>query len=124
MIRLPPRSTRTDTLFPYTTLFRSHFCPAQRQGQEQGVAGWHVSDGDAASRRRGFRYVDIAIGERGAADGVEIDVHGLMANRTERIGDALCSGEFGDMALAVGHAQRVRLDALPAREGKTGEIGR
>src|SRR3546814_644807 len=25
MIRLPPRSTRTDTLFPYTTLFRSPF---------------------------------------------------------------------------------------------------
>src|SRR3546814_1798515 len=25
MIRGPPRSTRTDTLFPYTTLFRSHF---------------------------------------------------------------------------------------------------
>src|SRR3546814_6551658 len=24
MIRLPPRSTRTDTLFPYTTLFRSY----------------------------------------------------------------------------------------------------
>src|SRR3546814_17960757 len=29
MIRRPPRSTRTDTLFPYTTLFRSP--PAQRQ---------------------------------------------------------------------------------------------
>src|SRR3546814_15795115 len=26
LIRLPPRSTRTDTLFPYTTLFRS-LCP-------------------------------------------------------------------------------------------------
>src|SRR3546814_14033785 len=25
MIRLPPRSTRTDTLFPYTTLFRSGY---------------------------------------------------------------------------------------------------
>src|SRR3546814_2916776 len=25
MIRAPPRSTRTDSLFPYTTLFRSHF---------------------------------------------------------------------------------------------------
>src|SRR3546814_7319888 len=25
MIRRPPRSTRTDTLFPYTTLFRSQF---------------------------------------------------------------------------------------------------
>src|SRR3546814_20223087 len=29
MIRRPPRSTRTDTLFPYTTLFRSHFDPIQ-----------------------------------------------------------------------------------------------
>src|SRR3546814_631076 len=28
MIRRPPRSTRTDTLFPYTTLFRS--CPRRR----------------------------------------------------------------------------------------------
>src|SRR3546814_3683446 len=26
MIRRPPRSTRTDTLFPYTTLFRSAGC--------------------------------------------------------------------------------------------------
>src|SRR3546814_8532920 len=31
MIRRPPRSTRTDTLFPYTTLFRSSFLdPAVR----------------------------------------------------------------------------------------------
>src|SRR3546814_4680194 len=32
MIRRPPRSTRTDTLFPYTTLFRSchRFCPPGR----------------------------------------------------------------------------------------------
>src|SRR3546814_18739780 len=30
MIRLPPRSTRTDTLFPYTTLFRSR-CVAQAE---------------------------------------------------------------------------------------------
>src|SRR3546814_5283959 len=28
MIRRPPRSTRTDTLFPYTTLFRSFARPA------------------------------------------------------------------------------------------------
>src|SRR3546814_2595472 len=27
MIRRPPRSTRTDTLFPYTTLFRSLYVP-------------------------------------------------------------------------------------------------
>src|SRR3546814_19092103 len=30
MIRRPPRSTRTDTLFPYTTLFRSGFDLHQR----------------------------------------------------------------------------------------------
>src|SRR3546814_10718034 len=29
MIRRPPRSTRTDTPFPYTTLFRSHIRPDQ-----------------------------------------------------------------------------------------------
>src|SRR3546814_1442848 len=30
MIRTPPRATRTDTLFPYATLFRSTACAAQR----------------------------------------------------------------------------------------------
>src|SRR3546814_20252189 len=30
MIRRPPRSTRTDALFPYTTLFRSPVCIDQR----------------------------------------------------------------------------------------------
>src|SRR3546814_9640226 len=29
MIRRPPRSTRTDTLFPYTTLFRSQTCESE-----------------------------------------------------------------------------------------------
>src|SRR3546814_8471147 len=31
MIRRPPRSTRTDTLFPYTTLFRSKEMPCPDQ---------------------------------------------------------------------------------------------
>src|SRR3546814_20292246 len=31
MIRRPPRSTRTDTLFPYTTLFRSRLGGASRR---------------------------------------------------------------------------------------------
>src|SRR3546814_14913385 len=34
MIRLPPRSTRTDTLFPYTTLFRS----PHGKGQQLDIA--------------------------------------------------------------------------------------
>src|SRR3546814_5634158 len=49
MIRLPPRSTRTDTLFPYTTLFRSTSPAAiwftrvsgrRRIGMKRGFSGW------------------------------------------------------------------------------------
>src|SRR3546814_10632352 len=37
MIRRPPRSTRTDTLFPYTTLFRSHW---KRQNPQSESTMW------------------------------------------------------------------------------------
>src|SRR3546814_4064578 len=49
MIRRPPRSTRTDTLFPYTTLFRS------------GGEGFAVPRGGSLRRswgRTACRYVD------------------------------------------------------------------
>src|SRR3546814_3724782 len=39
MIRRPPRSTRTDTLFPYTTLFRSQRTQHLGDGQHQVGAG-------------------------------------------------------------------------------------
>src|SRR3546814_5054796 len=44
MIRRPPRSTRTDTLFPYTTLFRSHeplshLCHVSRVDLDAGAVG-------------------------------------------------------------------------------------
>src|SRR3546814_18392996 len=38
MIRLPPRSTRTDTLFPYTTLFRSVVQRWPRRVEDGGAA--------------------------------------------------------------------------------------
>src|SRR3546814_5393728 len=44
MIRRPPRSTRTDTLFPYTTLFRSSRCEGAgpcRCGGEGGCPHQH-----------------------------------------------------------------------------------
>src|SRR3546814_12339180 len=44
MIRRPPRSTRTDTLFPYTTLFRSNAMQSYMATQDK-VA---VSSDDAA----------------------------------------------------------------------------
>src|SRR3546814_2031110 len=39
MIRRPPRSTRTDTLFPYTTLFRSTVLPSFPPGK---IMRWGV----------------------------------------------------------------------------------
>src|SRR3546814_5000304 len=43
MIRRPQRSTRTDTLFPYTTLFRSH-----RPAQPVGILGIEHQEAAAA----------------------------------------------------------------------------
>src|SRR3546814_3906777 len=42
MLRRPPRSTRTDTLFPYTTLFRSLDRYVARRRPEQGSPTHHV----------------------------------------------------------------------------------
>src|SRR3546814_9987848 len=61
MIRRPPRSTRTDTLFPYTTLFRSNKrnLVGERAGavssvkQENGVARIYFSGAGQPSRRHG-----------------------------------------------------------------------
>src|SRR3546814_14166502 len=51
MIRRPPRSTRTDTLFPYTTLFRSELrvVDVARRGVELARAG-NAVDREAAQR--------------------------------------------------------------------------
>src|SRR3546814_5919980 len=46
MIRRPPRSTRTDTLFPYTTLFRS----------QPGFAGGDIFAAEALHRLRQCRF--------------------------------------------------------------------
>src|SRR3546814_9570303 len=61
MIRRPPRSTRTDTLFPYTTLFRSRRCPRgsapPRQSMCQTTDHHRDEQGDEAIqwRRREWR---------------------------------------------------------------------
>src|SRR3546814_5704647 len=59
MIRRPPRSTRTDTLFPYTTLFRSAVCAfelLQRvdepvEQRPEGGGGDEVNDRFGIGRR-------------------------------------------------------------------------
>src|SRR3546814_13208848 len=51
MIRRPPRSTRTDTLFPYTTLFRS-YRDDDRGGERQEEFGAGLQ-GDRQSQAEG-----------------------------------------------------------------------
>src|SRR3546814_4268030 len=65
MILRPPRSTRTDTLFPYTTLFRSfdgteavsglayehHFWRRKQGGQPRAGLGAELDRQDVASQR-------------------------------------------------------------------------
>src|SRR3546814_19341031 len=48
----PPRSTRTDTLFPYTTLFRS-----EEQGRDASILepARHIGNGHVGSLRPAFR---------------------------------------------------------------------
>src|SRR3546814_9253559 len=58
MIRRPPRSTRTDTLFPYTTLFRSETVEVDVQEAQQRFAEHREKyedqpgDDDGANRHR------------------------------------------------------------------------
>src|SRR3546814_8450121 len=93
MIRRPPRSTRTDTLFPYTTLFRSHaiddlsrLFPAQRSvsfcnpigkavaaeaGQAHQIHILHIRSmlqmfDQAAESRCGDGIIHYAIGQFGS----------------------------------------------------------
>src|SRR3546814_10443773 len=60
MIRRPPRSTRTDTLFPYTTLFRSqdgiHRRAARARRTGMGRGRWaQPSRAGVLGKRRGDR---------------------------------------------------------------------
>src|SRR3546814_6365200 len=83
MIRRPPRSTRTDTLFPYTTLFRS------REGRADRLCR-------SGRRRSNDRSPDPRL--RGAADHARADrlPHPPRPRRQsrERMGDAARRGEL------------------------------
>src|SRR3546814_4957028 len=57
MIRRPPRSTRTDTLFPYTTLFRSEDDHGKRRDREAVAA-------DFGARERAEDEIDPGLGIR------------------------------------------------------------
>src|SRR3546814_12585823 len=93
MIRRPPRSTRTDTLFPYTTLFRSleekehddedeHHRLDQREhyfmdrlADEQGgvVRNRPIYIGWEGLRQLSHERLDSLVGRQSVADGALLD---------------------------------------------------
>src|SRR3546814_20361376 len=123
MIRRPPRSTRTDTLFPYTTLFRSHHWP--KVGDRSNEANFETKMSmTSAYTRPGLlgpfavvsgaalavcgRKPAAAVGVSGAA-GPSSPVQGKVAAAILVYPDPACDwcDVWADIARAVGSAGHV-----------------
>src|SRR3546814_9142189 len=82
MIRRPPRSTRTDTLFPYTTLFRSSGAELDSSWDQPNFPRLHVhfpklGEEAQGSHLRHKQHLAIGVAEHamshGRVDGIEMD---------------------------------------------------
>src|SRR3546814_17472219 len=107
MIRRPPRSTRTDTFFPYTTLFRSFV-----RGMDGAAAHAHrVDDGDAAggdivavADAAGGAPADL-LAQIGAAAADQLEQFlGLGIDRLGRTAEAAVDVNFHVMLGQIGRA--------------------
>src|SRR3546814_16705648 len=95
MIRRPPRSTRTDTLFPYTTLFRAGAAEAIERDAARRVGKAGEQPGHAGE------VAIVLAGLVGAAedDVVEVGpVHTRIAvdQRLDRAGGATVGADLGE----------------------------
>src|SRR3546814_1082288 len=82
MNRRPPRSTRTDPLFPYTTLFRSPAVDGTQVDLQRAATARHAREaGDAGRRAAGdglghhrwrARALDDDVGRRQVGDGAGV----------------------------------------------------
>src|SRR3546814_2064130 len=111
MLRRPPRSTRTDTLFPYTTLFRSprrrrrRSRPGRAAGKlphERGREGRRRSAGEAV--RRALRRVRH--GRVGTAHRAQASTHGVIRFAKAAAGGPLLMGELDALAKALDEPAR------------------
>src|SRR3546814_5274925 len=99
MIRRPPRSTRTDTFFPYTTLFRSLGSAAAGEAAELAVGGKHRVAGDEDRDR---------VGAAGGADGPRDGAGGLgevAVGLRMAVGDRQHLAPYGAVEVAAARLQ-------------------
>src|SRR3546814_1376065 len=80
MIRRPPRSTLTDTLFPYTTLFRSEDAAAARPGHARTAvllaqAAQHVCDWARVEAAMPFLTAEAVQAEAGRPCAIRSEEH-------------------------------------------------
>src|SRR3546814_16241306 len=101
MIRRPPRSTRTDTLFPDTTLFRSHARAdaANVEAAQVGLAKLEAvgqADLVAGRRRAAAERIDIAALAQDVEDETTATPEALTRGRAgaQRFYPAATSGEI------------------------------
>src|SRR3546814_6600801 len=104
MIRRPPRSTRTDTLFPYTTLFRSRWRLRQRKHLSQRkfaiiIVGF-LSDGSALGNSLKSDQVgrNVGFGKFTFLRNIEKS----RVSVTKAVGDALVLGQRPHPPLLIG----------------------
>src|SRR3546814_15954528 len=109
MIRRPPRSTRTDTLFPYTTLFRSH----AGHGDIEEVAGAAGGIENLGLRKARMEGLDMGLGLIGLTF---IDQRGGGPAHPVPIGAQWLHDGRADQPLAIG-ARRVKRAQLSPLTG-------
>src|SRR3546814_18068224 len=90
MLLRPPRSTRTDTLFPYTTLCRSVFMDSRRRGND-GERARLADMAEQAARLAKADLVTGMVGEfpelQGVMGGYYARAEGLPAEVADAIRD-------------------------------------
>src|SRR3546814_12923125 len=106
MLRRPPRSTRPDTLFPYTTLFRSIRAFVERDcfRLERHAADRAGSRSLLADLRVHRAGVDRALGR--VLGGVEVSARQVLLGIGEELGLA-AAGEVGRASCREGGCQYV-----------------
>src|SRR3546814_12206661 len=102
IIRRPPKSTRTDTLFPYTTLFRSeraHAADGAVEPTENGLADQEMADIQLGNGRDDGHRADGI--EREAVAGVTFEAE--VAGEGRSLADTLQAGA-DPFAVEIGRA--------------------
>src|SRR3546814_4179375 len=129
MIRRPPRSTRTDTLFPYTTLFRSAGeLAAEAAPARFGYLAARIPWGRAGSRsehRRGLAAHDDHVGGTSCEQADADDPGDLveLAFEHQRLGDGQAVHVEDPVAVVGFHAFAPdRLRAGGSSEAHTSEL--